>query len=123
MERPDGQEKSLFDEVTRLGQELEQAHVALEDAHGEIAALTGEQDRLLREVERGTRQHSAEMAALVADALRDKDATGELRAALEEASVLAEELQAANEELHLTNEQLDQRVTERTGQRRPPSSG
>jgi signal transduction histidine kinase/ActR/RegA family two-component response regulator len=116
MERPDGQEKSLFDEVTRLGQELEQAHVALEDAHGEIAALTGEQDRLLREVERGTRQHSAEMAALVADALRDKDATGELRAALEEASVLAEELQAANEELHLTNERLDQRVTERTAE-------
>jgi signal transduction histidine kinase/CheY-like chemotaxis protein len=116
MERPDGPEKSLCGEVARLGQELEQAHVALEDAHGEIAALTVEQDRLRREVESGTRQHSSEISALVADALRDKDATGELRAALEEASVLAEELQAANEELHVANEQLDQRVTERTAE-------
>ena len=56
------------------------------------------------------------VAALVADALRNQDATGELRAALEEASVLAEELQAANEELHVANEQLDQRVTERTAE-------
>jgi signal transduction histidine kinase/ActR/RegA family two-component response regulator len=116
MERPDGPEKALRDEIARLGQEVEQAHVALEDAHGEIAALIGEQDRLRREVESGARQHSAEIAALMAGALRDKDATGELRAALEEASVLAEELQASNEELHLANERLDQRVTERTAE-------
>ena len=116
MDRPDGPEKALRDKVARLGQELEQAHVALEDAHGEIAALIHEQDRLHREAEAGTRQHSAEVAALVTDALRNQDATGELRAALEEASVLAEELQAANEELHVANEQLDQRVTERTAE-------
>ena len=56
------------------------------------------------------------MARLVTDALRHKSATGELRAALEEASVLAEELQVANEELHSANEALDQRVAERTAE-------
>ena len=36
MVQPDTLEKSLRDEVARLGEELEQARVALEDAHEEI---------------------------------------------------------------------------------------
>ncbi|MFZ0019783.1 MAG: ATP-binding protein [Acetobacteraceae bacterium] len=114
MDRPDSPEKAFRDEIARLGQELEQTHVALEDAHAEIAALTGELDGLRRQTERLIRQHSSEMAGLVTDALRNNSATGNLRAALEEASVLAEELQVANEELHTANEALDQRVAERT---------
>ncbi|MGC1408484.1 MAG: ATP-binding protein [Acetobacteraceae bacterium] len=116
MDRPDSPEKALRVEIARLGQELEQTHVALEDAHAEIAALAGEQDGLRREVTRLTRQHSAETARLVADAQQHKCTTGKLRAALEESSVLAEELQAANEELHAANEVLDQRVAERTAE-------
>ena len=116
MDRLDSPEKALRDEIARLGQELEQTHVALEDAHAEIAELTGEQDGLRRQAERLIRQHAAEMATLMTDALQQKGATGQLRAALEEASVLAEELQATNEELHSTNEVLDQRVSERTAE-------
>jgi signal transduction histidine kinase/ActR/RegA family two-component response regulator len=116
MDRLDSPEKALRDEIARLGQELEQTHVALEDAHAEIAELTGEQDGLRRQAERLIRQHAAEMATLMTDALQQKGATGQLRAALEEASVLAEELQATNEELHSTNEVLDQGVSERTAE-------
>ncbi len=116
MDRPDSPEKDLRDEIARLGQELEQSHVTLEDAHAEIATLAGEQDGLRHEAERLTREHSSEIAGLVADALRHESTTGKLRAALEEASVLAEELQVANEELQSTNEALDQRVAERTAE-------
>ena len=116
MDRPDSPEKALRDAIARLGQELEQAHVALEDAHAEIASLSGEQDGLRREVARLSRQQSTEIAGLVADARQHECTTGKLRAALEEASVLTEELQAANEELQATNEVLDQRVAERTAE-------
>ncbi len=116
MDQPDSPEKVLREEVARLGQELEQARVALEDAHREIAVLIGEQDLVRREDQRVVRQQAADLARLTADALRHEDVTGQLRAALEEASVLAEELQVANEELQSANEELDQRVAERTGE-------
>ena len=70
MDRPDSPEKALRGEIARLGQELEQTHVALEDAHAEIAALIGELDGLRSQTERLVRQHSSELARLVTDALR-----------------------------------------------------
>jgi signal transduction histidine kinase/ActR/RegA family two-component response regulator len=128
MDRPDNPGKSLSDEVTRLGQELEQARVALEDAHAEVGSLVGERDRLRLSVETleraraeaaagaaQLRQHAAGTAALITKVLRQEaDPDHDLRAALEEASVLSEELQAANEELQSANEALDRRVAERT---------
>jgi signal transduction histidine kinase len=128
MERPDGGEKDWREELTRLGEELEQARVALEDAESEAATLLKERDELRRtvvaldrarvEAERTSiqiRNQAAGTTALVAAALQGTDATEDLRVALEESSVLAEELQAANEELLAANEELDRRVAERTG--------
>lgn len=127
MDRPDDPEKVLRGEIARLGQELEQARVALEDAHGEIGALTEERDRLRRTaaaLERSrseadaraarARQQAAGTVGVVAEALHQTEPADSLRLALEESSVLAEELQAANEELLSANRQLDERVAERT---------
>jgi hypothetical protein len=46
MDPPKGEQKAWCTEVARLGEELEQARVALEDAHIEIAALTQEREQL-----------------------------------------------------------------------------
>lgn len=127
MEPPNSDEKAWSAEVARLGQELEQTRVALEDAQSEIAGLIRERDRL-----RGTVAHldqarteaqkallqvrgqAAGTAALVTSALQQTTAAEDLRTVLEETSVLAEELQVANEELLEANEELDNRVAERT---------
>jgi len=82
MERPDGGEKDWREELTRLGEELEQARVALEDAESETATLLKERDELRRtvtaldrartEAERVAieiRHQAAGTAALVAAAL------------------------------------------------------
>ncbi len=127
MEPVDHGEKDWRAELTRLGEELEQAQVALEDAVGEAAALLQERDQLRRTVaalDRAranaeqsaieARKQAAGTTALVATALHRTDGTEDLRVALEESSVLAEELQAANEELLAANDELDQRVAERT---------
>jgi signal transduction histidine kinase/ActR/RegA family two-component response regulator len=127
MEPADDQKKDWRAELTRLGEELEQARVALEDAESETATLIKERDHLRHtvaaldraraEAERisiEVRSQAAGTTALVASALRQTDATKDLRVALEESSVLAEELQAANEELLAANEELDRRVSERT---------
>jgi signal transduction histidine kinase/ActR/RegA family two-component response regulator len=127
MEQPDGSRKALPDEIVRLGQELEQAHVSLEDAHAEIAALAKERNYLQQriaslEAARLTndaaciraRNEAATAASLAAERLQDLAATEELRSALEETSVLAEELREANEALIEANTHLDQRVAERT---------
>ena len=93
-------EKSPSDEVARLGQELEQARVALEDAHNEIAVLTEEHARLERRVkahnaarmlaQAGEKQARQQAAALVAAATAE-DADLNLRQMLEETSLLGEE--------------------------------
>ena len=46
MAQPEDQEKPLSDAAKRLELELEQARVALEDAHAEIAALRNAAERL-----------------------------------------------------------------------------
>jgi signal transduction histidine kinase len=127
MEPPNGEEKARRAEVARLGQELEQTRVALEDAHTEMAGLIDEReqlrstaaalDRARENAEKALiklRREAAGSTALAADALHQTAATEDLRTLLEETSVLAEELQAANEELMAANEDLDQRVSERT---------
>ena len=122
MDRRDSVEKALHHQIARLGQELEQAHVALEDAQAEAAALAVEQDQLRHRVRaldraRAIAEHQATIfrnQAAQASAGYPNDRGKHLQSALEEASVLAEELKASNEELMLANEQLDQRVAERT---------
>jgi len=127
MHSADGPEKILSDEVARLALELEQARVALEDAHAETAAVAEERDRLLRHADALSRARvaaeeetsriraqAAKTTGLVASALQQVDPHEDLKVALEETSVLAEELQATNEELLTANEELDQRVAERT---------
>jgi signal transduction histidine kinase/ActR/RegA family two-component response regulator len=128
MDRPEDPEKALRDEVARLGSELEQARVTMEDAQARAAALYDETERLRRRVawlERERmeaeaaavmRRQAAGIAAMVTNALQQTDPAEDLRMALEETSVLAEELQAANEELLAANEELDRRVAERTAE-------
>jgi signal transduction histidine kinase/CheY-like chemotaxis protein len=127
MDRPENLEKALRVEIVRLDQELEQARVALEDAHTEIAAFHEEVERLRRtaagrerarsQAEKSAalaRQQVAETSALLANVQQGRDGAEELRTALEESASLTEELQAANEELLAANAALDQRVEERT---------
>ncbi len=127
MARAENLEQTQQDEVTRLGDELEQARVTLEDAQQQIAALVEERDQLLETVatlartraaaEKAAelaRRQASETAATVANSVNQPDEAAKLRTALEEISVLAEELQAANEELVAANEDLDRRVAERT---------
>jgi signal transduction histidine kinase/CheY-like chemotaxis protein len=129
MAHPDTTEKALREELARLGLELEQARVSLEDAHGEVATLTADCQRLQGAVATleqarsradaeasNARRKAAATAVLVSNALQQTDVSEDLRTALEETSVLAEELQATNEELIAANEQLDQHVAERTAE-------
>ena len=118
-------EKSLRDEVVRLGQELEQARVALEDAHSEIAVLTEEcarQERRMKAhqaaraqaetAEQLARERTVKLAAVAAT----DDVDLNLRQMLEETSLLTEELRETNDALLAANEALDQRVAERTAE-------
>ena len=129
MEHTDIAQQSPRHEITRLSQELEQAHVALEDAHAEIAALSQEREALLRRLAAQdaslARAHSAALdarqktaTALAAAAAHKSDAASseaeKLKVSLEETSILAEELQQANEALLRANERLDERIAERT---------
>jgi len=125
MEQRSDAEKALRDEVARLRLELEQAQVATEDAHAQVATLSDEAERLRRTVNILERLRTDSDAAAArareqvtragAIAARVQDAAaGDLRAAREETSVLTEELQAANEELLAANEELDRRVAQRT---------
>jgi signal transduction histidine kinase len=129
MERSDTSEKSLRHQVARLRDELEQAQVALEDAHAQIALEREEADRLretVTELARARmraeedafelRRAAVVTVGMAAHGLRDADTASELRTALEETSVLTEELQAANEELLAVNEELDQAVEQRTAE-------
>ena len=116
-------EKSQREEIVRLGQELEQARVALEDAHSEIATLTEECERQARRIkadeaavraqveasDRRAREHAARLAGI-------KEGDLNLEQLLEETSLLSEELREANDELLAANEQLDRRVAERTAE-------
>ena len=117
-------EKSLSGEVERLGQELEQSRVALEDAHSQIAILTDECARH----ERSVKAHRAARASAEAAAQRARGLAATLAAAgpneinvdvrqnLEEITILTEELRVANEGLLSANEELDRRVVERTSE-------
>ena len=118
-------EKSRNDEVARLGQELEQARVALEDAHSQITTLTQECARQERRVkahqaargqaeaaERQARERSARIATSATADQIDFD----LRQMLEETVLLSEELRESNDALLAANEALDKRVAERTAE-------
>ena len=119
-------EKSSSDEVARLGQELEQARVALEDAHNEIAVLTEEHGRLERRIKehhaarmlaQAGEKQAREQAARIASLATAEEAAVDLQQILEETSLVTEELREANDALLAANEQLDHRVTERTAER------
>ncbi len=129
MAGPDSPKELSSREIARLRQELEQAQVALEDAHGEISALSAERNELVRAVAgyRAAREHAeAEvqrarertLSALAEAADKARNETGaeaeELRISLEETTTLAEELQEANDALLAANAELDQRVVQRT---------
>ncbi len=116
-------EKSLRDDIVRLGQELEQARVALEDAHAQITVLTeecGRQERRAKTQQAARSQAEAalrrahEQSAKLA-ALATADDTN-LRQVLEETTILTEELRESNDALLATNLELDQRVAERTAE-------
>ena len=111
----------------RLEMELEQARVALEDAHAEAVALTDENKALLRSVELlqtakdesdraaiRARNEATKSMELITKSLSKVIDQHELHIALEEASVLAEELREANDALILANDELEQRVADRT---------
>src|SRR5690348_5263199 len=111
-------DKCLRDEIVRLGKELEQARVALEDAHTEISVVTEE---CARQERYATAHQAARVRAEAAERLARERATGlataataqdadlNLRQMLEETSLLAEELREANDALLSANEQLDKR--------------
>jgi signal transduction histidine kinase/ActR/RegA family two-component response regulator len=131
-------EDTLRREIARLSAELEQALVATEDAHKEIAALARERDALAATCTRlrsdrdtaDTARTSAEHDAVIlrtslavahgtleqqhAGSTADDAKDEELSVALEEAQTLAEELQIANDALMRSNHELDRRVDERT---------
>jgi signal transduction histidine kinase len=116
-------EKSPRDEIVRLGQELEQARVALEDAHSEIAILTqaSAQQELRAKADQAARRQAEEdgrahaHATNLAIAATDR-ADFKLREMLEETTLLTEELRAANAALLVANQRLDQQVAQRTAE-------
>jgi C4-dicarboxylate-specific signal transduction histidine kinase len=127
MAQPEHQEKAQPDVLRRQELELEQARVALEDTHAEIAALADENGALrhrigLLEASRNeaertagrARHDAARSMELVTQSLSQSVQQQEVRIALEEASVLAEELRATNEALVQANDELEQRVADRT---------
>ena len=127
MAQPEDQEKPLSDAAKRLELELEQARVALEDAHAEIAALADDNNALRQSLARNeamrieaqraadrARHDAARSTELIAKTLSKVVEEQEVRTALEEASVLAEELQATNDALGQANHELEQRVADRT---------
>src|SRR5262249_41008353 len=112
MAQPEDQEKPLPDAARHLGLELEQARVALEDAHAEVAALAEDNQALRQSLERAeaarivaqqaalrSRNDAARSSELITKSLATIAEEQELRVALEEASVLAEELREANDAL------------------------
>ena len=121
------QEKGLSDASARLELELEQARVALEDAHAEIAALADDNQALRQLLEKlqqsrneaektvaRARNDAARSVELITRSLRKVVDQQELHLALEETSVLAEELRETNDALVEANNELERRVTERT---------
>ena len=127
MERFDSPEKALRGEIARLGQELEQARVTLEDAQADSATLAREVERLrgvVADLDRArlvaerrvilARQQMVGTMDIAANSLDETTASEALQTAFEETRLLTEELQAANEELLAANEELDKRVAERT---------
>ncbi|HLY90731.1 MAG TPA: ATP-binding protein [Acetobacteraceae bacterium] len=127
MAQPEHQEKPQPDVLRRQELELEQARVALEDAHAEIAALADENSALRHRLElveaarneaekvaRCARDDAARSMGLITRSLSTTTDEKGARVALEEASVLAEELRATNEALVQANDELEQRVADRT---------
>ena len=121
------QEKPQPDAGERLELELEQARVALEDAQAEVAVLAEENRELRQSLERTvaarneaeeaarrTRNDAARSTALIASSLAKVVQEQELRVALEESSMLAEELREGNDALERANADLEQRVADRT---------
>jgi signal transduction histidine kinase/ActR/RegA family two-component response regulator len=117
--------------LERLRAELEQAQVALEDAHNETASLVRARDEALETASRqrliiATAEKKAaelrqELASMVSSASARSGGpiasdSAELRVMLEESTVLAEELQDANDVLLQANRALDVQIAERTDQ-------
>jgi PAS domain S-box-containing protein len=121
MERTD-----LFEENSRLLDEIEQLRTALESSLDENGRLIEDRDRLhdrvtmlARELNQAATTLSAPVPLpdpLAPDALEAKQSQTEeeLRVAFEELQVLAEELEIANSGLLRANEGLESRVEERT---------
>jgi len=131
MDPPPLADKALQAHVTLLGAELEQALVAVEDAHHEVVTLARERDALAATNERylaawrAAEKTAGNLRSSLADALgmltrqqADERASSamheELSVALEETRTLSEELLIANEALTRANTDLDHRVAERT---------
>ena len=123
--------KGLQANVTRLGAELEQALVAVEDAQHEIVALARERDALAAANDRylaawrSAENTAGNLRSSLSGALEmltrqqaDERASSamheELSVALEETRTLSEELLTANDALTRANSDLDHRVAERT---------
>src|SRR4051794_34943344 len=116
MDPPPLADKALQAHVTLLGAELEQALVAVEDAHHEVVTLARERDALAATNERylaawrAAEKTAGNLRSSLADALgmltrqqADERASSamheELSVALEETRTLSEELLIANEAL------------------------